>query len=105
MEGEWGWGKLDSAALGAVHEKFCSFETMKENELFGSGGRKHIPVIKCCVNARKRLVEIQQDDLDHLWELRLSGKERVWGTRQGHVFFPIWWDPGHTVCPSEKKHT
>lgn len=33
------------------------------------------------------------------------GLERIWGHRWDHVFYPIWWDPKHEVCPSTKKHT
>lgn len=43
-----------------------------------------------------------RDVRDH--SLRLGGKQRVWGgVRQGHVFFPIWWDPEHTVCPRRRR--
>lgn len=105
FDGEWGWSSLEPGALGVVHDKLCSFETMNESELFGRGGHKRIAVESVCSRAQARLVAIEQDDLDHLWELRLGGKPRVWGARQGHVFFPIWWDPEHTVCPSKKKGT
>lgn len=55
--------------------------------------------------AQKRLRDIQQDDIDELFSLRLSGTERIWGIRDGRVFYVLWWDPEHTVCPAHKKHT
>ncbi len=78
---------------------------MKVNELFGHGGNKRVPAKSICPKAQARLGEIQADDLDELWELRLTGKKRVWGTRTGHIFQVLWWDPHHTVCPAKLKHT
>jgi len=40
-----------------------------------------------------------------MYAIRLSGKKRVWGIREGRLFSLVWWDPEHTVGPSEKKHT
>ena len=36
---------------------------------------------------------------------RLSNTERVYGLRLEGVLSLLVWDPGHQVCPSEKKHT
>jgi len=45
------------------------------------------------------------DDAEELFEIRLSGKERVWGTMTGAVFNLLWWDPNHEVYEVKKKHT
>jgi hypothetical protein len=106
LKGPWGWKDFS----GAVHatqlsEKATGWESMKEGEFFGPGGNKLIPIGNLCAEAQRRLEELELDDHDGLWELRLSGKPRLWGLRSGHVFYPLWWDPKHTVCPSKKKHT
>jgi hypothetical protein len=103
FDGSWGWGEFTTAHVKALHEKCKGWETMRASELFGLGGNKLIPFGKLDPAARARLREIELDDLAGLWELRLSGKRRVWGTRVEHVFYLIWWDPEHTVCPSLKS--
>ncbi len=103
LEGEWGWNSLTPAQIELLHDKCKGWETMRASELFGNGGNKLIPLGNIAKDARDRLLEIELDDLDGLWELRLSGLRRVWGTRVEHVFYLIWWDPKHTVCPSLKR--
>jgi hypothetical protein len=64
-----------------------------------------IPLDHVTKAARDRLKEMNRDDLDPLFSLRLSGKVRIWGWRDQELFYIIWWDPEHTVCPSSKKHS
>jgi hypothetical protein len=80
------------------------FETMTWSEI--EGPKNHSVSCESIVrDAQRRLQEINQDDVDELFSLRLSGKERVWSIRDGSVLKLLWWDPEHKVCPSEKKHT
>jgi hypothetical protein len=103
--GDWGWGHLTQGDVASIHERCANWEQMRTGEIFGQAGNKHIPLENLCGDAQKRLKEIEADDLDGLWELRLGGKKRIWGTRSEHVFDLIWWDPKHTVCPSRKRNT
>lgn len=106
MDGPWGWGDLTAEKAVEVLAKLQQWERQKAGEFFGGGGRrgnKRIPLDNLCDAARGRLQELQLDDLDALWELHQSGKERIWGARLGHVFYVLWWDPQHTVCPSKKR--
>lgn len=105
LDGQWSWTALTPKHARDVHGKCCQFETMRASELFGSGGNKLIPIERLCGDAQKRLREIDADDLDGLWELRLGGKPRIWGARSEHAFDLIWWDPEHTVCPSQLRNT
>lgn len=60
-----------------------------------------VPVERLITEAQKRLVEINLDDTDELWRFRLSGKRRIWGIRDRHIFKVLWWDPQHRICPSQ----
>lgn len=104
LGGPWGWSKIEPNVLTHVLEFFHQLEALRPNEVFGSR-HKRVEPEALSPEANKRLAEIELDDLDCLWELRVSGLERIWGHRDGHVFYPIWWDPFHQVCPSKKKHT
>ena len=58
-----------------------------------------------CPDARKRLEDLGYGDLKKIVSLRLSGKERIWGVMEEGVLAVLWWDPGHTVYPVEKRNT
>jgi hypothetical protein len=104
LGGPWGWGRIAVGALRHVLEFMNNLEACRPGEVFGAR-HKLIPLGSLCSEAQSRLAELELDDLDGLWELRVSGRERIWGHRDDHVFYPIWWDPHHEVCPSGKKHT
>ncbi len=81
--------------------------TPKENKVprAEDNGSHLVDVDNLASDAKKRLREIGQDDLDQLYSLRISGKKRIWGIREGYLLWFLWWDPFHSVCPSTKKHT
>lgn len=81
--------------------KLSEFEDKNWNEIT-QGGSHPIPIEKLCEDARKRLVEIEKDDLDELLSLRLTGPNRVWCVKNGHLVRPLWWDEKHEVYLVEK---
>lgn len=106
LGGSWGWGTLEPKHIVTVLKKLRDFESMTWGELTGgTSGNKPIPVDHLCAAAKKRLETKKLDDLDHLWELRLGGKLRIWGIRWRGCFHVLWWDPEHTVCPSHLRNT
>jgi hypothetical protein len=70
-------------------------------------GAKHksIPVENLIPEAQQRLLQLDLDDHDELFRFRLGNMERLWGVFVGghHVFYPIWWDPDHRICPSAER--
>lgn len=104
FDGPWCPKGMDQHLLLDVIKKLSAFESMTWSEIEGS---KHhsVEVWQIGKQAQNRLIEIDQDDVAELFSLRLSGKERVWGIRDGHIFRLLWWDPDHTVYPVHKKHT
>lgn len=59
------------------------------------------PCERAGLEARARLEELGLDDFDELFRFRLGNMERLWGVFAGnnHVFYPLWWDCDHKVCP------
>jgi hypothetical protein len=55
--------------------------------------------------AQQRLTEIRLDEQARLFSLRVNGRTRLWAIRDLAILCLLWWDPGHGVCPSLKKHT
>lgn len=111
MEGPWGPLKIDADTWWKnLFPKLQNFETMTWADVqAASGGRSHgsnshfVPVENLSKNAKARLDELKQDDVDELFSLRLSGKERVYGIRDGRVLKVLWYDPDHEVYPVEVK--
>lgn len=93
--------KMDAATTLDVLSKLSQFETMLWREIEGS---KHhaIGVDTLSNTARKRLEELENDEVEELFSLRLTGPNRVIGIRDHAVFRLLWWDPGHEVCPSRR---
>ena len=69
------------------------------------GGSHNISVGSLSKDAQKRLVELNLDDNDELFSMRIAGKPRIFGIRDRNVFHVLWWDANHDVCPSHKKNT
>jgi hypothetical protein len=103
--GQWGWNNMNSVTTwNGIHSKIASFESMPWTEIYKNGSHP-VPVKNLCALARKRLEELQLDDVDRLFSLRLTGKQRIWGFKERNLLKILWWDPNHEVCPSTKNHT
>ena len=103
--GPFAWSSLDDpAAYKEAMEKLHQFETMEETDM-RRGGSHPVEIDQLCKDARDRLAAIKLDDLDALMSFRLTGPARVWCRMDNNMMRVLWWDPGHAVCPSLKKHT
>lgn len=105
LGGEYGWDRVELKTLfSEIIPKLQQYETMTWGEV--EGKKSHfIDVDNCSKEAQKRLKEIDLDDLEQLFSLRIGGRERVFGWRRGSVFYVLWWDPDHKIFPSKMKHT
>lgn len=106
FEGDWGWHKVNPEQFKSIQEKLKSFESMtwgeiEKKRIKGGSQQNHtMSPTKICKEAYNRLVEIQLDDIDSLYSLRLSGVNRLWGIRRENgVFKILWWDPEHSIYP------
>lgn len=99
--GEWEWNNTLLPFLRAC----CKKQWREIDSEFTAGKKKHIFYPRGTVirEARKRLVELEKDDLeDRLFRFRLNNINRLYGFRIQHVFYTLWWDPDHRICPSRK---
>jgi len=104
--GSWGVKAMNQDWEIEILPKLRDFESMTWQEILSaSGGRTRgnnshsITVNKLSEDAKKRLEEINLDDVDSLFSLRLTGKRRLYGIREGRVLKLIWYDPEHKICP------
>jgi hypothetical protein len=90
FEGPWGWENVDAKQLKYIHGKLAQFESMTWAEVSHPNTGCHpIKVTDICVEAQKRLAEINVNE-EELFSLRFSGKERLWGVRDRHIFKILW---------------
>lgn len=103
-KGPWGWNGIDSIQLQEIFQRIFDSQKITWQELRNTGSH-YVEKEALCPEAQRRLIEIQKDDLDQLFSLRVTGRKRIWGIKEGKIFWLLWWDPNHEVCPSHKKHT
>jgi hypothetical protein len=104
-DGPFGWDNVDHKdTIWEIIEKLSNFEKLKWPEILNRNNHS-IQVAQLCSEAKRRLQEIEQDDIDELISFRLDGRKRLWGIRHLNVLKILWWDPNHLVCPSRQKRT
>lgn len=107
LDGPHSWLTLQGTQRRGVLDKMAEFErnTAEAWVSQGHGANKRlkrIPVENLCADAQQRLRQIKRDDLDVLWEFRLTGSQRIWCVRYDETMWLLWWDPNHEVCPTSK---
>ena len=105
-DGEWSILKITKECfISRILEKIHAFESMYWKEIVNNENNHEVSIEKLINVAQKRLQELKIEDIESLFSLRLSGKERIYGIRVGSIFKVLWWDPNHEICPSILKHT
>ena len=99
--GPFAWNIQPLEKFHEVLNKLFEFESKNWNEIT-AGGSHPIQIERLCDVAKQRLIDIQRDDLDELLSLRLTGPNRVWCERRGHIVRLLWWDENHHVYPTPK---
>lgn len=105
LDGPWGWNNISSDNRWEILFNKVNLKEHANWAMLKSSGSHNVSIDKLNKKAKARLIEIGHDDIDELFSLRVSGKERIWGIRDRYALKIIWWDPKHEVCPSLKKHT
>lgn len=108
-EGPWGLEALKPHWWTKIFPKLRNLESMTWAEIKrASGGRTrgnnshNVAVSDLITKAQDRLCELGQEDVDELFSLRLQGKHRIYGIKDGRVLKAIWFDPDHEIYPSGK---
>lgn len=105
-DGPHGWHQCHSIAFwNDLLPRLKSFESMKWSEITGNTGSHFIRLDQIEKSAIDRLVELQLDDIEEIYSLRISGACRIFGIMDRSTLKLIWYDPDHKVCLSRKKHT
>ncbi len=56
-----------------------------------------------CCEARNRWLSLKfLSQFEELFRMRLGDKKRIWGIRNQHYFFVVWYERNHQICPIDK---
>ena len=84
--------------------KLHHVDSMQWSDIEGTDHHS-IDVDKLSKEAKKRLQQINQDDIDEVFSFHLQGKPRIICIRDRHIAKLLWFDKDHKVCLSKKKNT
>lgn len=99
---KWGDKKLSLKCIKKILVTVLSFQKMTWTDIRKNGSHT-VNIDRLTSKAKKRLRELNLEDVDELYSLRLSGPERLWAVRNNAILRLLWWDPCHSVYPCEKK--
>lgn len=60
---------------------------------------KHQPTNSICNEAQRRWSELEFDQYEEMFKLRLGSTKRIWGIRIKSHFYMIWYEREHKICP------
>ncbi len=92
-----------------IKPKLDNFSTMTWADLQSRKSCHPMDVERIAPNSLRRLKEIFSNDVpETLYQIDVPGqfgKHRIWGKKEGRVFYLIWNDPNHRVYPTYKRNT
>jgi RPA family protein len=91
--------------LGTIVPKLHDYESMTWAEVDGPTGCHFVELGDLVPDAQARLRELEKDEQDRLFSVRITGKLRIWGIRDLAILRVLWCDQEHEVCPAPKKNT
>ena len=81
--GPWSWENINKRDLLNLLEKLKNFETMKTIDFINpKKGSHEIKIEKISNEAKKRLKELANDDIDNLVSLRITSKKKGMGNKK-----------------------
>ena len=100
---KWSIDNIDFSA--EILPKQISFERRKLSDIVDDDKHNHwISINDFSKEAQKRAAELPQLG-DELFSLRLTSTLRLFGFIENGVYYIIWVDKDHEVCPSKQRHT
>lgn len=91
----------------AVFNRLVSFERQTWGGIVTDKKNNHFIAPNQMIKAaRKRIEELRyMEYADSLFSVRVGGRERLWGILADGIFYVVWYDQNHEICPSNLKHT
>lgn len=89
-----------------IKPKLDSYCSMKWTEVDQKESCHPFDVVKIDKELRDRLLELHpQNTPETLYQIKLDSTHRIWGYREGSIFYLLFNDPLHEGYKVKKKHT
>lgn len=99
------WSLVKSDFFNEILPKLINFERRTWGDIVSDKKHNHwIDTGDFIKEAQDRLIELKIY-YDQLFSLHLTGKMRLFGYIEDGIYYIIWYDANHEICPSHKKHT
>lgn len=102
--GAWSWPT--DAEAGEVLRFLCEITRYTWREIADrrrSNGKvmhHEQPIETVCEQAQRRITDLGLDErFERLFRFELGSRKRLWGFATAGVFYVLWWDRDHQVCP------
>jgi len=101
-DGPFGWHRLHISDVPALCTRLAELEKHSWTSISSGTGSHFIDSAQIVADARKRLIELKLDShMDEIYSIRICGKQRVYGINNNNIFYFLWWDPEHEICPGK----
>ena len=104
-DGPFPWTEFPPGRLRQLLTKFADYEGLDLNGLRKVRSEHEPHTLE--KEARDRLAVLGHETLDKVVSYHIQGRERVWCLTypDSGIMFVLWWDPGHNVYRTPKRHT
>lgn len=106
------WNLFSANNLSEILEKLVDFERMTWGDVLkkthdnGKSSNHFISPDKMIKKAQDRLNQLNLNEFsENIFSLRLNNINRLFGILTDGIFYILWYDNDHQICPSPKKHT
>lgn len=99
------WSLNNSDIINDIIPKLSNFEKLKWKEIIQDKEHNHWIYSNKLIKAAQDRINEKNWCYDQLFSLRLGGKMRLFGHIENGIYYIIWYDENHEICPSNKKHT
>jgi hypothetical protein len=101
-----GWSWPDDVEAGEILRFLCEMSRYTWREITdrrrpnGKVMHHEQPIETVCPEAQSRITELGLDAVfERLFRFELGSRKRLWGFATEGVFYVLWWDRDHQVCP------
>ena len=102
---KWSWEGADHAEIVKSLERLRNLASTTWLTIEQELGRKSngsIEIAKLEREAQDRIRELQLEQFDPFYHLRVEKAVRIWGYRRGRILHVVWLDTDHSVYKTEK---
>ncbi len=98
----YGWDRIPvQYLLGTIVTRFHTLEGQTWAEIKLADNHNHSkPIVELEGELQSRLKERDLDHLENLFQISVGNVPRIFGYREKQIFYPMWWDETHSICPT-----